>query len=346
MLFLIQLVPTEISACMYTFFYVINRTMWQFFPYYVSQVTLKFGFQVEIYRVDVELWPWGMDHGQARKMLEISTSSDRGTIKNSSQRGQQSLRHINNAATKDESAQSGEPLLERDRTSGRSSGHQWSLQAQQWGGDTQPASRKAAAEFTSQTSTQSGDPEPDFKLVGRCDLREEAKISFVRSNFSPSPLFPSSLPPPPAGCRQEELWRRGPLSLGAVTQLRLNVPFASAATALGLKTLAVWGQPARCCPPEEVERIRRAHKASQRQPPQPRLFNPSASPAEPQLDATRFVVFLPFSFIKLLKSNKKAKLCCVNRLHTFNCQLNNGRKGETRHFATGFCLSSVKPAFC
>lgn len=249
------------------------------------QVTLKFGFQVEIYRVDVELWPWGMDHGQARKMLEISTSSDHGPIKNLSQRGHQSFqpRH-DTATTKDESTRPSERV--RGGKSCRSNGNQWSLQAQQWGEDAPAASRRTTSEFTSRTSTQPGDPEPEFKLVGRCDLREEAKISFVRSNFSPSPLFPSSPPPPPpAGCRQEELWRRGPFSLGAVTQLRLTVPFASAASALGLKTLAVWGQPARCCPPEEAEKIWRAHKASLRQPPRPTLLVPPASPAEPQLDA-------------------------------------------------------------
>lgn len=273
--------------------------IWIFFSYCLPKVTLKFGFQVEIYRVDVELWPWGMDHGQARKLLEISTSSDHGPIKNLSQRGHQNFQQRQSTATtKDERARTSERV--RSGKAFRSNGHQWSLQAQQWGEDAPVTSQRTASEFVSQMSTQPGDPQPEFKLVGRCDLREETKISFVRSNFSPSPLFPSSpLPPPPAGCRQEELWRRGPLSLSAVTQLRLNVPFASAASALGLKTLAVWGQPARCCPPEEVERIWRAHKASLRQPPRPALFVPPASPAEPQLDANRFV-FLPLLFINVL----------------------------------------------
>lgn len=223
-------------------------------------------------------------------MLEISTSSlkDRGPT------GRQNFKQRNNtAAVKNVNTCTGEPRQEHDRKSCRSNGHQWSLQAQQWGEDAAAASRTAAGAFTS----QSGDPEPEFKLVGRCDLRDEAKISFVRSHFSPSPLFPSSLPPPPpAGCRQEELWRRGPVSLGAVTQLRLKVPFASAASTLGLKALAVWGQPARCCPPEEVERIRRVHKASIRQQPRLGLFIPPAGLPEPQPDATRFVCFSTVSF--------------------------------------------------
>lgn len=256
-----------------------------FFP----KVTLKFGFQVEIYRVDVELWPWGMDHGQARKVLEISTSSDHCPVEGKGLTSCRNFKQRNNSASVNNvTSRANEPQWECGRKSGRSNGHQWGLQAQQWGEDTPTTSRTAASARTSQTSSQSCDPE--FKLVGRCDLREEAKISFVRSNFTPSPRFPSNLPPPPpADCRQEELWRRGPLSLGAVTQLRLNVPFASAASTLGLKALAVWGQPARCCPPEEVERIRRAHKASLKQPLRPGLFIPKASPAEPQLAADRFV---------------------------------------------------------
>lgn len=261
--------------------------------YFLPKVTLKFGFQVEIYRVDVELWPWGMDHGQARKMLEISTSSDHCPLEDRGPTGRQNFKQRNNtAAVKNVNTWTGESRQEHDRKSCRSNGYQWSLQAQQWGEDAAAASRTAAGAFTSQTSSWSGDPQPEFKLVGRCDLRDEAKISFVRSHFSPSPLFPSSLPPPPpAGCRQEELWRRGPVSLSAVTQLRLKVPFASAASVLGLKALAVWGQPARCCPPEEVERIRRVHKASLRQQPRPGLFIPPVGSPEPQPDAARFVCF-------------------------------------------------------
>lgn len=236
-------------------------------------------------------------------MLEISTSSDHCPLENRGPTGYQNLRQrTNTAAVKNVNTRTDEPRWERDRKSCRSNGHQWSLQAQRWGEDAPAASRTAAGAIPSQTSSQSGDPE--FKLVGRCDLRDKAKISFVRSNFSPSALFPSS-PLPPAGCRQEELWRRGPLSLGAVTQLRLNVPFASAASTLGLKALAVWGQPARCCPPEEVERIRRTHKASLRQQPRPGLFIPPASPAEPQPDAARFVCVSTIVLYECLNSVDK-----------------------------------------
>uniref|UniRef100_A0A3B5A1U3 U-box domain containing 5 n=1 Tax=Stegastes partitus TaxID=144197 RepID=A0A3B5A1U3_9TELE len=163
------------------------------------QVTLKFGFQVELCRVDVELWPWGMDLGQASKRLEISTSSD--------------------------------PLP--------STGHKL------------------------------------FKLVGRCELREDTQVCFTRSNFCPRTPFLSPPPPRPANSRQEELWSRGLVSLGAVTQLRVTVPFGGAASSLGLKALVVWGQPARCCPAEEVERIKRAHEASERRLPRPAFFVPS-----------------------------------------------------------------------
>uniref|UniRef100_A0A667ZCW1 U-box domain containing 5 n=1 Tax=Myripristis murdjan TaxID=586833 RepID=A0A667ZCW1_9TELE len=159
------------------------------------QVTLKFGFQVELCRVDVELWPWGMDKGQACKRLEISTSSDSVL----SQRTQQHA----------------------------------------------------------QSENETSHPEPQFKLVGRCELREETQVSFSHSHFFPRPPFLSPLPSRPADCRQEELRSRGLLSLGSVTQLRVTLPFGGAASALGLKALVVWGQPARCCPAEEVERIKR-----------------------------------------------------------------------------------------
>uniref|UniRef100_A0A3Q3MSP6 U-box domain containing 5 n=1 Tax=Mastacembelus armatus TaxID=205130 RepID=A0A3Q3MSP6_9TELE len=176
------------------------------------QVTLKFDFQVELSRVDIELWPWGMDQGQACKRLEISTSSD---------------------------------VLP-------SQGHV----------------------FKCQSDTESCYPGLEFKLVGRCDVRDETRVCFTHSNFSPRSPFLSPAPPPPTNCRQETLWSRGLLSLGAVTHLRVAVPFGGAASALGLKALAVWGQPARCCPAEEVERIKRTHEASESRPPQPVFFAP------------------------------------------------------------------------
>uniref|UniRef100_A0A667ZAC1 U-box domain containing 5 n=1 Tax=Myripristis murdjan TaxID=586833 RepID=A0A667ZAC1_9TELE len=174
------------------------------------QVTLKFGFQVELCRVDVELWPWGMDKGQACKRLEISTSSD---------------------------------------------------------------------SVLSQSENETSHPEPQFKLVGRCELREETQVSFSHSHFFPRPPFLSPLPSRPADCRQEELRSRGLLSLGSVTQLRVTLPFGGAASALGLKALVVWGQPARCCPAEEVERIKRAHEASERQLPPSRPLEAAATPS-------------------------------------------------------------------
>uniref|UniRef100_A0A096MDE8 U-box domain containing 5 n=1 Tax=Poecilia formosa TaxID=48698 RepID=A0A096MDE8_POEFO len=148
-------------------------------------VTLKFGFPVELCRVDVELWPWGMDRGQAHKRLEISTSSDTSALSK-------------------------------------------------------------------------------FKQVARCELTEETQVSFSHSNFRPRAPFLSAPPPPPASSRQVKLWSRGLHSLSAVTQLRVTVPCGGAASSLGLKALAVWGQPARCCPAEEVERIQRLQEANER----------------------------------------------------------------------------------
>lgn len=250
------------------------------------QVTLKFGFQVELCRVDVELWPWGMDRGQARKRLEISTSSDRLQSQNLGQ-GHKEVEQMEQMQmqVKDQNKQNREKQHEKDSKSRHCNGHQWSLQALQWGEGAEPQQRGNV--FKCPSNSQSGNTEPEFKLVGRCELLEETQVCFTRSNFSPRPPFPSLPPPQPANCRQEELWSRGVLSLGAVTQLRVTVPFGGAASALGLKALAVWGQPARCCPTEEVERIKRIHEASERRLPRPAFFASSVSQMKPsQEDAT------------------------------------------------------------
>ncbi|XP_024909155.1 RING finger protein 37 isoform X2 [Cynoglossus semilaevis] len=191
------------------------------------QVTLKFGFQVELCRVDVELWPWGMDRGQASKRVEISTCSDSLLVKQSQCGEQSGRRHIRTAKE-------------------------------------QP-----------QTSVGSSPAEPEFKLVGRCELKEETLVTFMHSHFRARPPFQSPPPPQPLNCRQEDLWNRGLLSLGAVTQLRVTVPFGGAASALGFKALSVWGQPARCCPAEDIERIRTVLEASERRQTQPVLFHPA-----------------------------------------------------------------------
>lgn len=160
-------------------------------------------------------------------------------------------------------------------------GQQWSLQAQQWGDEAlaRPQQKVGASK------TELSSSEPDFKLVGRCELREDTRVCFSNSSFSPRPPFPSRPPPHPAPCRQESLWSRGLASLGAVTQLRVTIPFGGAASALGFKALAVWGQPARCCSAEELERVKRIHQARERQPPSPGLFVPPVSQREPSVSA-------------------------------------------------------------
>uniref|UniRef100_A0A3Q3KA59 U-box domain-containing protein n=1 Tax=Monopterus albus TaxID=43700 RepID=A0A3Q3KA59_MONAL len=150
----------------------------------------------------------------------------------------------------------------------------WRLQAHQWVEEARDEPQQRCHMFRCLSDTESRNPEPEFKLVGRCELREETRVSFTHSNFSSRSPFLSPPPPQPVNSRQEELWRRGVLSLGAVTQLRVTVPFGGAASALGLKALAVWGQPARCCPAEEVERIKRVHEASERLLSQPLCFVP------------------------------------------------------------------------
>ncbi|XP_056274693.1 RING finger protein 37 isoform X2 [Pseudoliparis swirei] len=236
--------------------------------------------QVELCRVDVELWTWGMDRGQACKRLEISTASDTLPTQNFDQ-GHKRVQQKKQVPVTDQK-QKREKQQEHAGKHDHSTVNQWRLQAQQWGEEAsdealEPQQRRRAFPSNAEPSN----PELDFKLVGRCELRDQTQVCFSRSNFRPRPPFLSPLPPQPPNCRQEDLWSRGLLSLGAVTQLRVTLPFGGAASALGLKALAVWGQPARCCPAEEVERIKRIHEAGERRPPRPVIFAPSVGRIQP-----------------------------------------------------------------
>lgn len=219
-----------------------------------SQVTLTFGFQVELCRVDVELWPWGMDRGQACKKLEISTSSD--PLSEPGQE-QQAAQQKERGASKQQRPQEWE-----------GKGHEWSQEA---GDEPEP-----------KVHTHTHTPDNDFKLVARCELKEETKVCFAHSRFHPRPPFLSSPPAQPSDCRQEALWSRGLLSLGAVTQLRVTVPFGGAGSALGLKSLSVWGQPARCCRAEDVQRIKETHEAHDRALTRPVVLASSCKPTQRQ----------------------------------------------------------------
>ncbi|KAF7667470.1 hypothetical protein LDENG_00061300 [Lucifuga dentata] len=272
------------------------------------EVTLKFGFQVELCRVDVELWPWGMDRGQACKRLEISTSSDplpAQTARKGDGHKQGQGKDQKQTQLKDQTEQGQTQRQQHDNKHSQFNCHPWSLQAKNWGEEALDAQRIQKHTL----STESTHRQPEFKLVGRCELREETQVCFSRSHFSSRPPFLTPPPPQPQNCRQEELWSRGLLSLGSVTQLRVTVPFGGAASALGLKALEVWGQPAHCCPAEDVERIKRAHECSERRPPSCKFFaqtviqpkpplpvstSPSQSVPEEFLDAiTQEVMMLP-----------------------------------------------------
>lgn len=228
--------------------------------------------------MDVELWPWGLDRGKACKKLEISTSSD---LRPSS--GFALTEHQEQSTDQEKSRNGKNGRKHQQDKSGQSSGHQWSLQAQQWGED---GSRQRDSVFISQSNTESLSSESEFKLVARCELREETQVSFRHSNFRPRAPFLAPPPPHPENCRQETLWSRGRSSLGAVTQLRVTVPVGGAGSSLGLKTLAVWGQPAHCCPVEEVERIQTVHESNQSRAVQPALFAPSVRQTAQTLQET------------------------------------------------------------
>lgn len=240
------------------------------------QVTLMFDVKVELCRVDVELWPWGMDRGQACKKLEISTCSDSPSSVCCDQNQQKKSQNDSQR---------------KDCNPPQTNGHLWSAQAQTWGeeplNDAQPS--------TSQKNRKNTDS--DFKLVGRCELREETRVCFSHSHFRPRPPFEHPPPPPPTNCRQEALWSRGVQSLSAVTQLRVALPFGGAASALGLKALSVWAQPARCCSAKQVEKILKTHKASVRQIPLPVSVSPVCPPKPPKKAPTSQSLSVPEEFL-------------------------------------------------
>lgn len=151
------------------------------------QVTLSFRWQVEVCRVDVELWPAGMDQNGVSRKLEVHSSSEAGAS---------------------------------DASQGL------------------------------------------FLQVGRCEVREGLLVCFRAPRFRPRDPSPHLPPAPSSGALQSELWSRGLQSLGSVARLRLSIPFSSAGTQLGFKALAVWGLPARSCPPEAMEEFQRAHRRS------------------------------------------------------------------------------------
>ncbi|KAL7885115.1 hypothetical protein AOLI_G00078850 [Acnodon oligacanthus] len=172
-------------------------------------VTLHFQTRIELCRVDVELWPCGMDQGSITRRLEIFTCSD-------------------------------------------------------------------LASKTSECAQETG----QFKLVGRCDLREEMLVCFKHSRFRHRAPFLEPPPEPPAQVKQHELWSRGLQSLGSVAQLRVSLPYGGAASALGIKSLAVWGIPAHCCPPLELEKFQKAHlKSLKPKPPALPLVSPVTTSA-------------------------------------------------------------------
>lgn len=159
-------------------------------------VTLSFQVEMELCRLDLELWPWGMDQGRTSRRIEIQVCSERD-----------------------------------------------------------------------------GGP---FQLVARSDLQEELQVCFLHPAFKPRNPFADPPPPPAAGANTREL--RG--SLGSVARLRISIPFSGAASALGIKSLAVWASPSRRCPASELEKIRDAHLNSLK------TNRPTSVPPEPDPVAT------------------------------------------------------------
>lgn len=128
-----------------------------------------------------------------------------------------------------------------------------------WRTDQGKSSRRLEIFSSSDPPAQVERDVGQFKLVARCDLQDETQVSFLNPSFKPRAPFLDPPPPVPAQAKRQDLWSRGPQSLGSVAQLRVSIPYSGAATALGIKSLSVWALPARCCSPSEVEKFQEAH---------------------------------------------------------------------------------------
>ncbi len=82
-------------------------------------------------------------------------------------------------------------------------------------------------------------------------------MCFLNPACKPRAPFSDAPPQTPAGARTQELWRRG-----SVAQLRVGIPYSGAASAIGIKSLAVWALPSRFCHASELEKIWGAHLKS------------------------------------------------------------------------------------
>ncbi|KAJ1213370.1 hypothetical protein NDU88_001008 [Pleurodeles waltl] len=98
-------------------------------------------------------------------------------------------------------------------------------------------------------SNQSSSEKDVYKLVGKALLKNPYRAIFHNRGFKARPPFHHTQPPfPNTEFVSFELWNKGPFSLNNVTHLKISISHLAGGGLLCIKTVEVWGQPARSCP--------------------------------------------------------------------------------------------------
>nr|ACN32395.1 Ubox5 [Callorhinchus milii] len=99
-----------------------------------------------------------------------------------------------------------------------------------------------------------------FTLVGKVVLKNHRRVLFRHRAFKPRAPF-TKVQPVVAddSVLIQDLWSKGPWSLGGVRHFRICIAFVSGGHLPCLKRLSVWGQPARSCPLVVIESLFQVH---------------------------------------------------------------------------------------
>ncbi|XP_058143435.1 RING finger protein 37 [Dasypus novemcinctus] len=107
-----------------------------------------------------------------------------------------------------------------------------------------------------QPAGPSGPGQEAFALVGRVSLKSQSQVVFAHRGFKARPPFgPVAAPPPSPALVTQELWSKGALSLGHVAHLKIRITHVAGSGVPCIRRLEVWGQPAKTCSQEVVDRV-------------------------------------------------------------------------------------------
>uniref|UniRef100_A0A4X2LPE6 U-box domain containing 5 n=1 Tax=Vombatus ursinus TaxID=29139 RepID=A0A4X2LPE6_VOMUR len=118
-----------------------------------------------------------------------------------------------------------------------------------------------------------------FTLVGRVLLKNQGRATFTHKGFkarAPFHLLGNNLTP--NGTVTQDLWSKGPFSLGYVSNLKISITQIAGSGITCIKKVEIWGQPAKSCSQEVIENVMQL--ASQNPP---RGLNLTASHPNPTL---------------------------------------------------------------